>query len=241
MRCPDCSAEVSPLRDHCPSCGASTDRIFDRLDRRQPRGRTPEELARNRKTVLWIGGGVLFLAVAMGNFHPFGRHVRVVTPPEVVRIVEHQGPRDPVTIGAAELFEAYHTDSDAADRRFGDREMVVTGQFVRTVPDGYGSIDMRLKTNHPDTPLGIDLDSHSVDAATQLKPGQTVTVSCRRVAGSGDDPWLQDCVIQPNAAAPAAPAPSGRAAPSERTETVPSPPAKPDEVPTPPEPPAPPR
>jgi hypothetical protein len=64
---------------------------------------------------------------------------------------------------------------------------------------------MRLKSNHPDTPLGIDLDSHSVDEATRLEPGQVVTVSCQRVAGTGGDPWLQDCVIQPPAPAEAAP------------------------------------
>ena len=45
-----------------------------------------------------------------------------------------------------------------ADRaRFADREMVVTGEFLRIVPDGYGSLDMRLKTSNPEAPLGIDL------------------------------------------------------------------------------------
>lgn len=198
MRCPDCGTDVSPLRDNCPNCGASTDRMFDRLDRLEPRGRSPEELAHNRKTVLAIGGGVLVLAAAMGNIHLFGRHVSIGH--DVVRIDTRHEPRETATVGAADLFEAYHRDSDAADRQYGGRQMVVTGEFLRTVPDGYGSIDMRLKTNHPDLPLGIDIDSHSVDAATRLQPGQTVTVSCRRVAGTGDDPWLQDCVIQPPAA-----------------------------------------
>lgn len=204
MRCPNCAAEISPLRDHCPHCGASTDRAFDRLD--QPGGRSPQELARNRKTVLWVVGGILALTAVMGNIRPFGRHVHLS--PGAIHIDTSRERREPVTIGAAELFEAYHTNSEAADRKYGGREMVVTGEFVRTVPDGYGSIDMRLKTNHPDIPLGIDLDGHSVDAATRLKPGQQVTVSCRRVAGSGDDPWLADCVLQTAASAePAAPAP----------------------------------
>ena len=213
MRCPRCSADISPLRDFCPRCGASTDSAFDKLDRSGER--SPEELSRNRKTVLAIGGGILLLAVGMGNFHNVTRHVHVF--PAGIHIDTGRESKEPVTIGAAQLFEAYHTDSHAADRQYGGREMVVTGQFVRTVPDGYGSIDMRLKTDHPEFLLGIDLDSHSVDAATKLEPGETVTVSCRRVAGMGDDPWLQDCVIQPggNAAAagpsapPAPPAPSG--------------------------------
>ena len=215
MRCPGCGSEVSALRDACPRCGTPTDRAFDALQRRAgPGGRSPEELLRNRKTVGIIAGGILVLTLAMGNFHLFGRHVSLS--PGVVHIDTGGQRHDPVTIGAAQLFEAYHTDSQAADRQYGDREMVVSGEFVRTVPDGYGSIDMRLKTNHADIPLGIDLDNHSVDAATKLEPGQTVTVSCQRVAGSGDDPWLQDCVLQP----PAATAPATSSSP-------PAPPAPP--------------
>jgi hypothetical protein len=80
---------------------------------------------------------------------------------------------------------------------------------------------MRLKTSHPDLPLGIDLDGHSVDAAMKLEPGQMVTVSCSRVAGTGDDPWLQDCVLQP-AAPPAEAAPAEVGPPS-----PPAPPASP--------------
>jgi hypothetical protein len=176
--------------------------MFDRLDQRREAGRSPEELAQNRKTVLMLGGGLLLVLAAMGSIHPFGRHVRMS--PGVIRIDTRRVTNEAVTIGAPELFEAYHTDSEAADKRYGGRQMVVTGEFVRTVPDGYGSIDMRLKTNHPDIPLGIDLDSHSVDAATKLAPGQMVTVSCQKVAGTGDDPWLQDCVLQPTAPAEAA-------------------------------------
>jgi hypothetical protein len=173
--------------------------------------------------VLAVAGGVLLLSVAIGTVHNVGRRVSVF--PGGFLIDARGEHREPVTIGAAQLFEAYHADSHAADRRFRGREMVVTGEFVRTVPDGYGSIDMRLKTDHPDFLLGIDLDSHSVDAATRLQPGETVTVSCRRVAGMGDDPWLQDCVIQPEGnavagpaappppSAPSAPAPSGPPAP----------------------------
>lgn len=213
MRCPNCAAEISPLRDVCPHCGASTDSAFERLAPRE-RGRTREELLRNRRTVGFVAGGIFFLALAMGNFHPFGRHVSMG--PGMIHIDTSPEPREPVTIGAAQLFEAYHTDSDAARRQYGRRPMVVTGEFVRTVPDGYGSIDMRLKTDHPDMPLGIDLDSHSVDAATRLQPGRQVTLSCSRVAGSGDDPWLADCVLQPPAETPEAGPPAPPTAPRPR-------------------------
>lgn len=208
MRCPKCGAEVSALRDVCPRCGARTDSVFGEPRRSGPfGGRSPEELKRNRKTVLIAGAALLVAMAAMGKMSPFGRHVSFS--PGIVKIDTRRVTNEAVTIDAPQLFEAYHTNSDAAERRFGGRQMVVTGQFVRTVPDGYGSIDMRLKTNHPDLPLGIDLDNHSVDAATKLEPGQMVTVSCRHVAGTGDDPWLQDCVLQPPAPAEVAKAPEG--------------------------------
>ena len=222
MRCPGCAADIDVLSARCPHCGASTDRAFAdpprSVDPRRPGERSPQELARNRKTILWIAGGIALLLAASGHLNPFGHHLTFG--PHAIHIDTGDEPHAPVTVAAADLFEAYHTDSDAARRRFGDREMVVTGTFVRTVPDGYGSIDMRLATNHPDMPLGIDLDSHSVDAATRLEPGQPVTVSCRRVAGTGDDPWLEDCVIQPGSdqapaaspAPPAAPQPPARSA-----------------------------
>jgi hypothetical protein len=200
----------------CPHCGASTDSVFDRLDHSVER--SAEQLSRNRKTVLIVAGGLLLGLAAFGKIN-FG-HISI--PHETIRIDTRRVTNEAVTIGAPELFEAYHTDSQAADRRFGGRQIVVTGQFLRTVPDGYGSIDMRLKTNHPDLPLGIDLDGHSVDAATKLEAGETVTLSCQEVAGTGDDPWLRDCVLQPPpvAAAPEAPAPTAPNSP-------PGPPAPP--------------
>jgi hypothetical protein len=124
--------------------------------------------------------------------------------------------RGPVTIGAEQIYQAYRDDPDEAARRFRDREMVVTGEFVRTVPDGYGSIDMRLKTSNPESPLGVDLTQISVEPAAHLTPGQQVTVSCHRITGSGDDRWLQDCAIQPTphgSASPAGPNPPAPPAP----------------------------
>jgi hypothetical protein len=168
--------------------------------------RPPEELKRNRSQVLIVGAGILIVLGVMGKFSWPGIPIHIGT--------HHDRARGPVTIGAEQLYRAYRDDPDSAAKRFDGREIVVNGAFVRTVPDGYGSIDMRLKTANPEAPLGVDLDGVSVDGATQLKPGQNVTVSCHRVARTGDERWLQDCVIQPPAegtaaTAPAAPPPPG--------------------------------
>jgi hypothetical protein len=91
---------------------------------------------------------------------------------------------------------------------------VVTGEFVRVVPDGNGNPDLRLKTSNPAAPLGADLIQVSHEEAAQLRPGQTVTVSCQRMAGNQRERWLQNCSIE--SVAEAHPAPS---APKEANAT----------------------
>ena len=198
------------LREFCPQCGTSTAAGMRERGFGPPGGRPVEELQRNRGRVLIIGAGILIVLGVMGKFSWPGIPIHIGT---------DKHPRAPVTIAAEQLYNAYQSDPADADSRFGGREMVVSGAFVRTVPDGYGSIDMRLKTSNPQAPLGVDLDRVSVEEATKLEPGQDVTVSCRRVSQTGEERWLQDCVIQPpaetgaaRAASPSPPPPPAPAA-----------------------------
>ena len=127
--------------------------------------------------------------------------------------------KGPAVVEAQQVYQAYRDDADSAAKRFGDREMVVSGEFLRIVPDGYGSLDMRLKTSNPEAPLGIDVAGIAIEDAKKLRPGQRVTVSCQRMGGGGDDLWVQECAIQPGAAKSA-----GRASPL-RPPRPPPPPA----------------
>jgi hypothetical protein len=98
--------------------------------------------------------------------------------------------------------------------------MVVSGEFLRIVPDGYGSLDLRLKTSYPDEPLGIDVAQLALEDARQLRPGQRVTVSCQQMGGGGDELWVQDCAIQPtdDGSAPEPADDDGAPPPAEQTE-----------------------
>ena len=217
MQCPECGGDVPVLREFCPHCGEPTDpglRARQR-DPRDPRGdRSGEELRGNRKKVL-IGGAVVLAALAvMGKISLPGPDIRIDTDRDDDR-------KGPVVIQAQELFDAYREDEHAADRRFDDREMVVSGEFLRIVPDGYGSLDLRLKTSDPDRPVGVDVAGIAIDDAKKLKPGQTVTVSCQGMGGSDETLWVRECAIQSAAdtgAAPGIPKPPAPPSP-------PSPPA----------------
>ena len=122
-----------------------------------------------------------------------------------------------VTIEAEALHQAYADDPEAAAGRFGGREMVVTGEFLRIVPDGYGSLDLRLKTSNPDEQLGVDVAQMAIEDARQLVPGQQVTVSCQGMGEGGDELWVRDCAIQQGA--DAAPTPPEAVEPPEAPST----------------------
>ena len=180
MLCSECGAEVSVLREFCPKCGTPTD----------------PSLRSARKRVFVIGGAVLLsaLAIGSGNWFDWDSHHRPSPPQKQVE--EAKGP---VTIDADKLYAAFHDDPDAAERRFEDREMVVTGEFLRIVPDGYGSLDLRLKTSNPDEPVGVDVAKIAIEDAKKLRPGQQVTVSCQGMGDDDDIVWVRECAIQPNA------------------------------------------
>ena len=215
MQCPECAADVPVLREFCPNCGAPTDPGIRASRRGAPVGRSDDELHANRKKVI-IGGAVVLLALAaVGKFGLTGPAIHIDT----------DGPRKgPTIVEAQQVYDAYRDDPGSAAKRFRGHEMVVSGEFLRLVPDGYGSLDMRLKTSNPEAPLGADLAGIAIDDAKKLVPGQRVTVSCKRMAGGGDDPWLQDCAIQPGAEK------------SSSGPGIPEPPAPPPPPPAPPAP-----
>ena len=199
MQCPECAGDVPVLREFCPHCGAPTDPGL-RARQREPRGeRSDDHLRGNRKKVLIGGAAILAVLAVMGKISLPGPDIRIDTDRDDDR-------KGPVVIQAQELFDAYREDEHAADRRFDDREMVVSGEFLRIVPDGYGSLDLRLKTSDPDRPLGVDVAGIAIDDAKKLKPGQTVTVSCQGMGGSDETLWVRECAIQSAAETSAAPA-----------------------------------
>src|SRR3954471_7064681 len=128
-----------------------------------PVGRPDDELKRNRRNVLIVAAGLLAIAGISGNSSWFGG---------VIHLGTFHRDRGPVVIDAQQIYDAYRDDAHAAARRFRRHEMIVSGEFVRIVPDGQGNPDLRLKTSNPDGPLGADLIPISYDQAARLKPGQ---------------------------------------------------------------------
>ena len=142
-----------------------------------------------RKAIV-VGGGAVLLALGVA-----GQLAWPWSGP-AVDIESDAQARGAVTIEADQLHRAYRDDPDQAAEQFDGREMVVSGEFLRIVPDGYGSLDLRLKTSDPEEPLGVDVAGVAIEDAKQLVPGQRVTVSCQHMGSGGDELWVQDCAIQ---------------------------------------------
>ena len=200
MRCPGCSADVSALREFCPICGTALDEGI-RGSLQRGREASPGEGGNGLRKVALIGGGALLLALGAAQLTGSGPWISS-------EFDERTQGGGPVTIEADELHGAYQDDSRAAAERFAGREMVVTGEFTRIVPDGYGSLDLRLRTSNPDAELGVDVAQLAIEDAKQLRPGQRVTVSCQGMGEGGDELWVRDCAIQFGGDAPLPQAPS---------------------------------
>lgn len=158
---------------------------------RERNGR-PTEGRKGIRKVMLVGGGAALLALGVAGqlAWPWS------SPAADIKSEAQARPRGPVTIEADQLQRAYRDDPDGAAERFDGREMVVSGEFLRIVPDGYDSLDLRLKTSDPEQPLGVDVVQVAIEDAKQLVPGQRVTVSCQRMGSGGDELWVQDCAIQ---------------------------------------------
>ncbi len=197
------------LREFCVNCGAPTDPGLHERRNQLGQGRLPRtegELKSNRKGFVIAAAVVLGLGMVGNSW--FGPDFDIVDRPVMVDRDELRGAMT-VTIEAEQLYEAYRDDPQGSKERFDGREMVVSGEFLRIVPDGYGSLDLRLKTSNPDEQLGVDLVDLAIEDGKKLLPGQRVTVSCQQMGEGGDELWVRDCAIQPTAetgAAPDAPA-----------------------------------
>ncbi len=172
MQCQGCRAEVSWRREFCPNCGTAMDSSI-RESLLRGRDERPNHDRKSLRKAAVIGGGAILLALGVAGQISWPWSDSSVEMETEARAQ----PRGPVMIEADELHKAYRDNPDEAAELYEGREMVVSGEFLRIVPDGYGSLDLRLKTSDANVQLGIDVAQIAIEDAKQLLPGQWVTVS----------------------------------------------------------------
>ena len=191
MRCTECGTTMPLAAEFCPECGTARSPAL-----RARRGELREALEsadpdpkRVRRTIVIAGAALLFGMVIGNQFNGSGAF-RLAFP-----IDPTAWNKRPAVVSASEFIDAYSKNEDAADSRFKNRGIVVTGEFVLVNRDDQGNPDLRLKASGS-TLLGADLLPDSYDKSALLKPGQTVTVSCERVRQTGAEHWLRNCSIE---------------------------------------------
>lgn len=203
MRCPECQAFVPDGAEFCPHCGTPMNSVL----RERRATQASEDVLGNRRRTLFMTVGAFIAGVLIGGDH---------FPSFNFDLGHHRSEERLAVVDAQQLFKAYQDDEDEADDRYGDRPLVVRGEFLKIVNDGHGDPDIRFKTSDLANPLGADLQSNSFHKAENLQPGEIVTVSCEHIAQTGDEHWLQGCSIEqvePGTSTPAPPQPPAPIAP----------------------------
>ncbi len=187
MRCTNCDANLPLGAEFCKLCGTPTDPgLRARLEAAQEPAE--EDPKRVRRTIFFAGAALLF-GIVIGSWTGSGPSIEIDPTDWADR-------ERPAVVGAQEFFQAYRDDADGADRRFDNRWVVMTGEFVGIRNDDQGNPDLRLKGADPHWSVGADLLPDSYDKSAQLKPGQVVTISCERVRRTGEERWLRNCSIE---------------------------------------------
>jgi hypothetical protein len=96
-----------------------------------------------------------------------------------------------LSVDAAQLFNDYNADEDAANTKYLGKTLAVTGQ-VREVTSEEGTVKVNLETGS-DFGVLCELDPLSKHARTDFQPGETVTMK-GNCAGSNLDIQLSRCV-----------------------------------------------
>jgi hypothetical protein len=108
---------------------------------------------------------------------------------------------------AVELYRDYNRDPAATQARIGPRRVVVTGTLVAMSKDYLGQNLVLLDAGNGISTAAMTLVPDQNALAMRLRAGQTIAVSCEKMARYSDAPSGSNCsLIEPRIASEAPPA-----------------------------------
>ena len=144
-----------------------------------------------RNVLLGTGAVVIVLFVAAVNNAPDGPATR---PAAAVSSPAAEPETSPaVTITAKELIAAYEANEAAAQARFGDNPLVVTGKVARIDLDFSNEPVVHLTGPDAFSTAMLDLADDAQPQAAQLAKGQAITARCESVGEVIGSPVLREC------------------------------------------------
>ena len=148
-----------------------------------------EQEAPVRKSV-WIAIAVLIVLLSVGAFFNSTRK-------GVAGGQSRAGEAaPPIRVTAPELFSAYISNRDAAEQRYGNRRVEITGQVTSIDLDSAHQPVVSLKTAFEYQEVQTSIVEASKGRVRGLSEGQSVSLSCAGVYVIMGQPLLNDCNLR---------------------------------------------
>lgn len=188
--CPSCAETVKAAAVRCRFCG------FDFAAGRMPQTAHRGSSKRDGGCGVPVFVGVpllLLFVIFLANMG--GNESQPLDPAnEAAGIASLQSSALPVT--ATELQQAYEANEAAAQERYGNRVLAVTGEVESIDLDISDDPVIRLKTADRFSDAMVRLVEGDEHHATLLAKGQQITVICRKLGEIMGSPSLRDCALQ---------------------------------------------
>lgn len=147
------------------------------------------------KTMKWglIGAGALIVIAAMvGGKNPSTTTSTTGTP---ISTAEPVPPQEVIKINARELAQAYEDNEAAADNRYKDKPLAVTGTVSGIKKDVFDDTVIELASANTFMSVQGTLTKEETPKALTLKKGQKITLQCIGAGEVVSTPMLKDCTF----------------------------------------------
>jgi hypothetical protein len=140
-----------------------------------------------------LGGMFLFAAFNSRSFGRGGEPMPAPLPRPVERSAVLSG--TPVRLSAGELWGQYRRDAAAADRKYKDKLVAVTGTVAAVARDFHGNVVVQLTTGDVFETVRATLATRDAAVVTGIFKGQSVSVTCLGSGALIGAPILENCAL----------------------------------------------
>jgi hypothetical protein len=146
----------------------------------------------------WIGhlaggfGGLFLSLVALA----------IILPTPQDKVIHGSGTESPpisemLTVSAHQLFDSYHANEVAADEKFKNKQLLISGRVSGINKDLLDNVYLELVTRNQFMSVKANMDDREIQKASVLKRGQPVMIICTGAGMLLGSPVLDSCRFKP--------------------------------------------
>lgn len=178
ISCKECQKEVPRSANTCPHCGVS------------------KPAATKEKT---IKGFLGLVTLILGGLICFGSVNAQANIQQNESVNEPTTSKEIVSYTAVQLSKAYEENEVATDEALKGKRVIVTGQVESIDKDYSGTLFIHLSTLNEVMPARMDIAERQKAAASSLRDGDKISITCEKMSRLVGEPYGSDCVINPPA------------------------------------------